>query len=135
MNAAAAMNEVELAAGLAPTPGYRYAQRVDNQLFVAGQVPHDAQGRLVGPHDAHAQAVQCLANLRLLLPLHGFAWTDICRLVVYVAGEPPHLQQAWRAVTAAFEGGVPPATLLGVAQLGHAGQLVEIDATVVRTSE
>jgi enamine deaminase RidA (YjgF/YER057c/UK114 family) len=126
------MNEAELAAGLPPTPGYRYAQRVGNELFVAGQVPHDAQGRLVGADDAHAQAMQCLANLRRLLPIHGFAWQDLRRLVVYVVGDAPNLQHAWRAMTGAFADGVPPATLLGVARLGYAGQLVEIDATVVR---
>ena len=125
------MNEAELAAGLAQTPGYRYAQRVGDQLFVAGQVPHDAQGRLVGGSDTHAQAVQCLTNLRVLLPLHGFAWQDIRRLVVYVVGDADNLRDAWRAVTEAFDGTVPPATLLGVARLGHTGQWVEIDATIV----
>jgi hypothetical protein len=49
-----------------------------------------------------------------------------------VAGEHEHLLDAWSAVTAWFDGGVPPATLLGVNLLGHAGQLVEIDATIVR---
>lgn len=36
------INEVELAAGLAPTPGYRYASVVADELFVAGQVPSTA---------------------------------------------------------------------------------------------
>jgi enamine deaminase RidA (YjgF/YER057c/UK114 family) len=128
------VNEVETAAGLAPTPGYRYAQRVGNELFVAGQVPHNAQGGLVGADDAHAQAVQCLANLRVVLAAHGFGWQDIRRLVVYAVGDAPNLHHAWRAITEAFANGVPPATLLGVARLGYTGQLVEIDATVVRAA-
>lgn len=37
---------------------------------------------------------------------------------------------AWNAVLSWWESRVPPATLLGVAGLGHRGQLVEIDATV-----
>jgi len=32
------MNELEIAAALCPTPGYRDAERADDQLLVAGQV-------------------------------------------------------------------------------------------------
>lgn len=126
------MNEAEVAAGLARTPKYLYAQRVGNQLFVAGQVPRNADGELVGPGDARAQAAQCLKNLELLLSVHGFALADVRQLVVYVAGEHAQLLAAWNVVTAWFSDQVPPATLLGVARLGYEGQLVEIDATVVK---
>ena len=47
-------------------------------------------------------------------------------------GEQADLSAAWGAVTAHFGGQVPPATLLGVARLGYPGQVVEIDATVVK---
>ena len=129
-----AMNEGETAAGLAPTPGYRYAERVGPQLFVAGQVPLNAQARVIGIGDPAAQATQCLENLRILLTHHQFQLSDIRRLVVYVVAGPQPLELAWRAVRAWFNDDVPPATLLGVAQLGYAEQLVEIDATVVRAT-
>ncbi len=128
------MNEAEIAAGLAPTPGYRYARRVGAQLFVSGQVPHDARGQLVATGDAHGQCVQCLKNLGTLLAVHGFEPGDIQRLVVYVVGDQPRLAAAWNAVTAWFDGPVPPATLLGVASLGHVGQWVEVDATVLKAA-
>jgi len=128
------MNHREHAAGLAKTPGYRYADAVDDQLFIAGQVPLDRDGRLVAPDDRRAQAVQCLDNLQTLIELHGFALPDVRRLIVYVVGDHHQLSEAWSAVREWFEGEVPPATLLGVALLGHPGQLVEIDATVVRRS-
>ncbi|MBK6612571.1 RidA family protein [Ottowia sp.] len=126
------MNKAERAAGMPETPQYQYAQRVGNQLFVAGQVPHDSQGQLVGVGNALVQASQCLHNLSLVLSVHGFTMADLRQLVVYVAGEQEQLSAAWNATTEFFAGHVPPATLLGVARLGHAGQLVEIDATVVR---
>ncbi|MBX3659717.1 MAG: RidA family protein [Ramlibacter sp.] len=126
------MNEVEQAAGLPKTPQYQYAQRVGGQLFVAGQVPHDAQGQLVGPEDAHLQATQCLRNLSLVLSAHEFALSDVRRIVIYVVGEPEQLSAAWQATAAFFDGQVPPATLLGVARLGYPGQCVEMDATVVK---
>jgi hypothetical protein len=51
---------------------------------------------------------------------------------VYVVGEHPDVLDAWRGVVDWFDGEVPPATLLGVSLLGHADQLVEIDARIVR---
>ena len=129
------MNEPEQAAGLAPTPGYRYARRVGQELYVAGQVPHDSTGRLVGERDPYGQSVQCLHNLALLLQVHGFSLDDVQRLVIYVVGQRSGLPAAWKAVTERFFGQVPPATLLGVACLGHEGQLVEMDATVIKSRD
>lgn len=125
------MNEREVAAGLGSTPGYRYADRVGDRLFVAGQVPFDGAGSLVGADDPALQAIACLDNLRTLLDVHGFGVDDVHRLVVHVVGEQPALAVAWDAVRSWFAGEVPPATLLGVPVLGHPGQLVEIDAEVV----
>ncbi len=129
------MNERECAAGLAPTPGYRYATIVGDQLFVAGQVPLDADGALVGASAPAEQTRQCLQNLEILLAVHGFLVDDIRRLMIYVVGD--ELDEVWGAIcdwsTTSFDGeGVPPATLLGINRLGHPGQLVEIDVTVIR---
>lgn len=124
------MNEAELQAGLAATPGYRYADVVGDELFLAGQVPHDADGTIVGAGDTRTQAERCLDNLFRVIEVHGFDRADIRRLVIHVVGE--ELSTAWDAVRTGFDGEVPPATLLGIARLGHSGQLVEIDATVRR---
>ncbi len=126
------MNEAEAAAGLPKTSNYRYAKRVGNQLFIAGQVPHDSNAQLVGKSAPSVQATQCLANLRQLLGVHGFSESDIQQLTIYVVGKQANLAHAWNAVEQWFDGDVPPATLLGVSQLGYADQLVEIDATIIR---
>lgn len=126
------MNEAEQAAGLPQTPKYRYAERVGNQLFVAGQVPQDGAGQLIGAEDPYAQSTQCLRNLQTLVAVHDFAVSDIRRLVIYVVGEQSALTAAWSAVKDWFTDEVPPATLLGVARLGYVGQLVEIDATIIK---
>ncbi|ASC74154.1 Enamine deaminase [Halomicronema hongdechloris C2206] len=126
------MNTLEIQAGLAVTPGYQYAQPVGNQLFVAGQVPHGIEGNLVGIGSPHAQASQCLKNLRTLMNLYGFSDRDIRQLKIYVVGDHANLTNAWQAVAEWFDNAVPPATLLGVFLLGHENQLVEIDATIVR---
>jgi enamine deaminase RidA (YjgF/YER057c/UK114 family) len=132
------VNDAEVSAGMAPTPGYRYADRAGDRLFVAGQVPLDSDGVLVGRDDPADQARTCLDNLALLLRVHDFGIGDVRHLTVYVVGEQQHLLDAWAAVTEWFGDSerpgdaVPPATLLGVHLLGHGGQLVEVDATIVR---
>jgi enamine deaminase RidA (YjgF/YER057c/UK114 family) len=126
------MNEAESAAGLPATAQYQYAERVGNQLFIAGQVPHNSEGQIVGLDDPHAQALQCLSNLNTLLAVHGFSTSDIRHLAVYVVGGQSNLSMAWSSVADFFGGRVPPATLLGVAGLGYAGQLVEVHATVLK---
>ena len=126
------MNDEEVGAGLAATPGYRYAEVVGRELFVAGQVPLDSSGSLVGKEDPRRQSEACLDNLQILLDVHGFELDDIRRLVVYVVGEHQNLLDAWDAVRSWFGSHVPPATLLGVSLLGYRQQLVEIDATIVK---
>ena len=127
------MNEKEVAGGLAPAAGYRYAEVVRDQLFVAGQVPLDSTGLLIGESDPTQQTLQCLANLHRIIELHGFEAADIRHLTVHVVGHQADLATAWAAVTDQFNGHVPPATLLGASSLGYPGQLVEVDATIVRS--
>ena len=129
------MNADEERAGLAATPGYRYADVVGDRLHVAGQVPRDSAGELVAPGDPVVQATTCLDNLQILLTVHDFELADVRRLVVYVVGEYEDLVAAWGAVTDWFDASVPPATLLGVNALGYRDQVVEIDATVERLGE
>ena len=125
------MNDAERTAGLAPTPGYRYADIVGDQLFVAGQVPLDPDGNLIGD-DPAAHTTACLDNLRTLVGVHGFAIDDLRHLTISVVGPQEHLSAAWEATVSWFGGEVPPATLVGVARLGYPGQLVEIDAIIVK---
>ena len=126
------MNEDELAAGLAVTPGYRYAEVEGDRLFVAGQVPLDSSGSLTGTGDPGIQSTVCLDNLHTLLGLYDFKVDDVRHIVIYVVGDHQNLADAWAAVTSWFPNEVPPATLLGVNLLGHNNQLVEVDATIIR---
>ncbi len=127
------MNQPEISA-LAMSPGYRYADCVGEHLFLAGQVPLDAQGHLVAANSPAAQSEQCLENLLFVVRAHGFRLGDVRHLRIHVVGPREGLVQAWEAVKEWFGGETPPATLLGVPQLGHEGQLVEIEAQVLRRS-
>jgi hypothetical protein len=63
----------------------------------------------------------------------SFEIDDIHHLTVYVVGGRQNLLDAWEVVRECFVESVPPATLLGVSDLRYENQLVEIDATVVRS--
>jgi enamine deaminase RidA (YjgF/YER057c/UK114 family) len=126
------MNELEHSAGLAPTPGYRYADVVGDQLFVAGQVPLDETGTLIAPNDVGAQTTACLDNLRRVLEPHDFVEHDVRHLTIHVVGNQQSLSTARHQVRSWFADDVPPATLLGASLLGYVGQVVEVDAVVVR---
>ena len=71
------MNEIEKEAGLAQTPGYRYASVSGDEIHVAGQVPQDSSGQIREIDDPYGQATRCLRNLELLLACHDFAVNDI----------------------------------------------------------
>ncbi|MBC9724653.1 RidA family protein [Streptomyces sp. TRM68367] len=121
---------------LFPPPTYSHATIVEagtKLAFLAGSVPLDADGRLVGEGDPVRQAEQVIANLSEQLRAAG---TDLAHVVstdVYVvSGEPTVLSAVWDVVEASgLSIGPHSSTLLGVACLGYPGQLVEITATAV----
>ncbi|HEX2088786.1 MAG TPA: RidA family protein [Actinomycetota bacterium] len=120
--------------GLAEPPGYTHLATVRDcrLVFVAGQVPLDREGTLVGRGDAREQARQCLRNLEACLAEAGASPDDVVRTTVYVVPtERSSLADVWGELRKADLGAVvrTPATLVGVAQLGYEGQLVEIEST------
>jgi enamine deaminase RidA (YjgF/YER057c/UK114 family) len=79
------------------------------------------------------QAEQVLLNLQQQLAAAGSALEHVLTTTVYVvANEPSVLSEVWKVVEGSgLSRGPHTSTLLGVACLGYAGQLVEITATAV----
>ncbi|WP_309096980.1 RidA family protein [Streptomyces sp.] len=121
---------------LFPPPAYSHVSVVEagtRLAFLAGSVPLDAQGELVGPGDPVRQAEQVVANLREQLHAVGSDLEHVVATDVYVvSGEPAVLSAVWAVVEASgLSAGPHSSTLIGVACLGYSGQLVEITATAV----
>ncbi|WP_328376457.1 RidA family protein [Streptomyces sp. NBC_00440] len=121
---------------LFPPPGYAHAAVVEagqRLAFMAGSVPLDATGELVGPGDPVVQTGQVLANLDEALRAIGSDLSQVVASTVYVVGDTPAvLSGVWQAVQASgLSSGPHTSTLLGVSCLGYTGQLVEITATAV----
>jgi enamine deaminase RidA (YjgF/YER057c/UK114 family) len=122
--------------GLAPPRGFNHgilAPAGGRVLFVAGQAPTDADGRVVSS-DFVAQFERALANAVVVVEAAGGAATDIGRLTIYVtdlqeyknAGKP--LGEAYRRVLGRH---YPAMALVQVVGLVDDGARVEIEATAV----
>ncbi|MER5910279.1 RidA family protein [Streptomyces sp. NPDC001982] len=128
------------APALFPPPTYSHASVVEagtKLAFLAGAVPLDAKGEIVGPGDPVRQAEQVLANLGEQLKAVGSDLADVLTTDVYVvSSDPAVLSEVWEVVEASgLSTGPHASTLLGVACLGYTGQLVEITATAVVPEE
>lgn len=116
------------------TPGYHHITvvKAGRTAHLAGQCPLDVSGTLVGRDDLDAQVDQVVANALRALAAVSAGPEDVVRSVIYVvSAETPVLGSVWDRLNAsplapAFS---TASTLLGVAQLGFTGQLVEIDLT------
>jgi enamine deaminase RidA (YjgF/YER057c/UK114 family) len=99
-------------------------------IFTAGACPLDDQGQVVAPGDLAAQMRRAADNLRVALEECGATLRDVLKTTVFVASDRREdLVTAWNEVAGAFGDHDAPSTLLGVAVLGYADQLVEIEAT------
>jgi enamine deaminase RidA (YjgF/YER057c/UK114 family) len=119
--------------GLHATPGYHHVTRVqaDTLVYLAGQCPLQTSGDLA-PGGLGGQTAQVIDNILTALDSAGATPENVIRTVIYVASpDRADLGAVWAQLNAsplapAFS---TASTLLGVAQLGFEGQLVEIDVT------
>ena len=119
--------------GLHSTPGYHHVTRVqaDTLVYLAGQCPLQTSGELA-PGGLEGQTAQVITNILTALESAGATPDHVVRTVIYVASsDRSDLSAVWTQlnaspIAAAF---TTASTLLGVAQLGFPGQLVEIDVT------
>ncbi|MFJ4101628.1 RidA family protein [Amycolatopsis japonica] len=119
--------------GLHPTPTYHHVTIVEGRrdVHLAGQCPLAEDGKVV-EGDVLAQVDQVVANTAAALAFAKATPADVVRTVIYVVTpDADVLSAVWdRFVESAIgEAFTTASTLLGVAQLGYPGQLVELDVT------
>jgi 2-iminobutanoate/2-iminopropanoate deaminase len=102
-------------------------------LYVSGQTAWDANKRLVGGSDLHAQARQALLNLRNVVEASGATLGDVVSLRIYVVAYEAHKAEAVAgAFRECFSGdAIPASTWVGVAALADPGFLIEVEAIAV----
>ena len=122
--------------GLLKTPSYSHVAVAAGArtIYLAGQVPADAQGKLVGGADLAAQATQVMENIGKALAAAGAGFADVVKITTYVVDYKPEHRAIISEVRGKFFGGraAPPAsTLVGVAALAVPEWLIEIEAIAV----
>ena len=101
-------------------------------VFIAGQEPEDAHGRLVGPGDLAAQARQVFANLGRALAAASARPGQVTKITIYVVHHRPEYLPVIEAARAAlFAEHKPADTVVGVETLAQPGYLIEVDAIAV----
>jgi enamine deaminase RidA (YjgF/YER057c/UK114 family) len=110
--------------------GYAQAVKVDDTIYVSGQLSHDAEGNMVGatPPDMEAQMRQSYANAKKLLAKFGATLDDVVEEVIYVTDMDTAFAAAGPVRKEAY-GSPRPAvasTILVTSRLALAAQLVEI---------
>ena len=120
------------------TPGYHHVTIAEagRTVYFAGQCPVDLEGNVVGGEDYLAQADQVITNTAAALKAAGATPADVVRTTVYVcSADSGQLSAVWHHLlnSEIGEALTSASTLLGVAQLGFSGQLLELDVTAVLT--
>jgi 2-iminobutanoate/2-iminopropanoate deaminase len=121
---------------ITPRRAFSNGVRVGQTLYVAGQLPIDLDGHVVGAGDVRAQTRQVLENVRAIVEAAGGALRDVIKTTVYLTDIAHH--GAMNEVYALFfVSEFPARTTVQVAGLapaltgdGHPF-LVEIDAVAI----
>lgn len=106
--------------------GYSHAVKVDNTVYVAGQVAWDEQRRVV-PGGFEAQATQALENLKRVLEAAGASFRDVVKLNTYIKNLddlPKYREIRERYFSAPF----PASTTVQIVSLASPDLLIEIEA-------
>ena len=111
-------------------PRYTLGWRVGNTIYVAGQLPYDKDGNLVGVGDIRAQARRVLGNIKKVVEAGGGTMDDVVKITVFVTDV--RYREAYAEARAEFFGANPPAsTLVQIGNLAIPDALIEIEAVAV----
>jgi len=125
------MRRIRLAGQLAePLGHYTDGVEAGGFLYVAGMLPLDANGDLVGAGDVVRQAEQVLDNVGAVLRAAGTTFDDVVRVGVYLLNmaDRPTVNTVRRRY---FGDARPAATAVEVSALAIPDALVEIEAVAL----
>lgn len=98
-------------------------------LFIAGQIPIDVDGNLVGKGDVAAQCEQVLKNIETIVKANGATMADIVKVTAYVT-DISSLDKIAPVRLRYFPKDGPASVLVEVSRLVEPDIMLEMDAIV-----
>jgi enamine deaminase RidA (YjgF/YER057c/UK114 family) len=116
-----------------PLGQYSHIARVKGAgelVFIAGQVPADKAGTLVGADDFDAQCAHVYANIETALKAVGGGWHNVVQFTTYLvhSQDVPKLRAFRQRTFSKFfpNGAYPPNTLVMIDRLVNESYLLEV---------
>ncbi len=128
------MEKIYLQPANVPKPAGDYSQGLKitggSLVMIAGQVPWDADGQLVGPGDLSAQTHQVFKNLQNMLAAAGATFADAIKLTIFLRNREDFA--IFKEVRAQYlTPPYPPTTLLVVKDLAREEWMLEVEIMAV----
>jgi enamine deaminase RidA (YjgF/YER057c/UK114 family) len=113
--------------------GYSHVAKVNHGtiVYLSGQVPCDASGKLIGEGDFEAQVEQIFRNLKIAVEAAGGTMADIVKLNYYLVAEVDQAEvPKLRPIRDRYINveKPPTSTFVVVSRLMRPGWLIEIEA-------
>jgi enamine deaminase RidA (YjgF/YER057c/UK114 family) len=112
--------------------GYTHVVTVDGgrTVYIAGQVPLDQRGQLVGAGDFAAQVRQTFENLKTALAAGGASFSDVVQMTTYVT-DMSQIDTYRKIRDQYMSGPMPTAALVEVKGLFRKDVMLEVSAVAV----
>jgi enamine deaminase RidA (YjgF/YER057c/UK114 family) len=110
--------------------GYSPGVCAGGLVFVSGQLPLDAAGKLVGGDDAGAQARQCFRNIEGVLKTASSGMANVVKITAFLTRLEDFPKYAGARLEA-FPSDPPASSTVVVTALAVPGCLVEVEAVAV----
>lgn len=116
--------------GMTQPTAYSHLVKVDNLLFIAGQVALDGEGNIVGEGDMAAQFRQVLENLKKVLDSEGADFSNIVKINIFTT-DVDSLREHMAIRSEYFGNLAPASTLVQIDRLARPVFLLEIEAIAI----
>lgn len=107
--------------------GYSQAIKVNDTIYISGQVSHDEQGNIVGIGDMESQMRQSYNNIQQLLSQYGATMANVIDEVLFVTDMESAFAAAVKCRQEVFSG--PPvvaSTIVQIQRLAFPDLMIEI---------
>jgi 2-iminobutanoate/2-iminopropanoate deaminase len=108
--------------------GYSQAVKVDNTIYLSGQVSHDDKGNIVGRGDMETQMRQVYENIKKVLAQYGATMENVVDEVLFVTDMDAAFAARVKCKQEVFSGNNPvlTSTIVQIQRLAFLELMVEI---------